>query len=107
VSAAGGVGALGLMPVPLLRRELRRARELAPGRPLAVNLLMPFVKAEHVAVCTSERPSVAALFCGYSPPLRGRPRPAPRQRTAGGCHDREDQNEKRATRSVQRVRRRR
>lgn len=65
VSAAGGLGTLGILPAPLLRRELRRAREVAPGRPIAVNLLMPFVVRAHVDVCVSERPSVAVLFCGY------------------------------------------
>ena len=65
VSAAGGLGTLGILPPPVLRKELRRARERAPGRPVAVNLLMPFVVDEHVQVCLEERPAVAVLFCGH------------------------------------------
>jgi nitronate monooxygenase len=76
VSAAGGLGTLGILPPPLLRRELRRAREAAPGRPVAVNLLMPYVVPEHVDVCATERPTVAVLFCGHSRDLVTRLREA-------------------------------
>ena len=65
VSAAGALGTLGILPPALLRKELRRARERAPGRPVAVNLLMPFVVDEHVQVCVEEKPAVAVLFCGH------------------------------------------
>lgn len=65
VSAAGALGTLGILPPPLLRKELRRAREAAPHRPVAVNLLMPFVVDEHVQVCVEEKPTVAVLFCGH------------------------------------------
>ena len=65
VSAAGGLGTLGILPPELLRRELRRARDLAPGRPVAVNLLLPYAVRAHVDVCVSERPAVAVLFCGH------------------------------------------
>ena len=46
VSEAGGLGTLGIMPPPRLARELTRARELT-GRPLAINLLLPFTRDEH------------------------------------------------------------
>jgi nitronate monooxygenase len=65
VSAAGGLGTLGILPPELLRRELRRARERAPGRPVAVNLLLPYVVRGHADVCVQERPTVAVLFCGH------------------------------------------
>jgi nitronate monooxygenase len=69
VSAAGGLGTVGILPPELLRREVRVAQEMAPGRPVAVNLLMPFTTAAHVAACTELRPSVVVLFCGYDAPL--------------------------------------
>src|SRR5688500_9058273 len=69
VSRAGGLGTLGIVPPSLLRRELRTAREAAPNRPIAVNLLMPFVTRGHVDVCVDERPAVAVLFCGHDAEL--------------------------------------
>ncbi len=72
VSAAGGLGTVGILPAPLLRRELRLARDRAPGRPVAVNLLMPFVTREHAEVCAKERPPVVVLFCGFDARLVAR-----------------------------------
>jgi NAD(P)H-dependent flavin oxidoreductase YrpB (nitropropane dioxygenase family) len=72
VSAAGGLGTIGILPPPSLRRELTRARERAPDRPVAVNLLMPFVTRAHADVCAELRPSVAVLFCGHDPELVAR-----------------------------------
>jgi nitronate monooxygenase len=72
VSAAGGLGTVGILPPELLRRELLRARELAPGRPVAVNLLLPFTTAAHVDVCTDLLPSAVVLFCGYDAALVSR-----------------------------------
>jgi len=65
VSAAGGLGTIGILPAPFLSAELRTATERAPDRPVAVNLLMPFVTREHVDVCVQQRPAAATLFCGY------------------------------------------
>ena len=56
VSAAGGLGTLGILPPALMTRELARAREQTPGRPVAVNLLMPYVDRAHVELCARERP---------------------------------------------------
>jgi NAD(P)H-dependent flavin oxidoreductase YrpB (nitropropane dioxygenase family) len=72
VSAAGGLGTIGILPAPLLAAELRTATERAAGRPVAVNLLMPFVTREHVDVCVRERPAVATLFCGHDPEVVAR-----------------------------------
>jgi NAD(P)H-dependent flavin oxidoreductase YrpB (nitropropane dioxygenase family) len=76
VSHAGGLGTVGILPPGSLRRELQHAHDLAPGRPVAVNLLMPFVTREHVDVCIEVRPSVAVLFCGYDAQLVARLRSA-------------------------------
>ncbi|MDQ1650358.1 MAG: hypothetical protein QOG60_2415 [Frankiaceae bacterium] len=76
VSAAGGLGTVGILPAASLRRELRGAGERAPGRPVAVNLLMPFVTRDHVDVCVEVRPAVAVLFCGYDAQLVARLRGA-------------------------------
>ncbi|HSP38887.1 MAG TPA: nitronate monooxygenase [Frankiaceae bacterium] len=76
VSAAGGLGTVGILPPELMRREVERAREIAPGRPVAVNLLMPFTTAAHVDVCTELRPAAVVLFCGYDPGLVSRLREA-------------------------------
>lgn len=45
VSVAGGLGTVGTVPTPSLWGQLGRAREIAGDRPVAVNLLMPFVEA--------------------------------------------------------------
>jgi NAD(P)H-dependent flavin oxidoreductase YrpB (nitropropane dioxygenase family) len=65
VSSAGGLGTIGILPAPLLRAEVRQARDVCGSRPVAVNLLMPFVDRSHVDVCVGERVPVVTLFCGY------------------------------------------
>ncbi len=48
VSGAGGLGTIGILPAEHLNRELKAAREhLGPGKPLAVNLLLPFARRGH------------------------------------------------------------
>lgn len=69
VSAAGGLGTIGILPPEVLRKELNRAREAATGRPVAVNLLMPYVVRQHVDLCVELKPSVAVLFCGHDAQL--------------------------------------
>lgn len=49
VSSAGALGTLGLLSAAALRAELRAARALT-DRPIAVNLLLPFVRVAHWAV---------------------------------------------------------
>ena len=46
VSAAGGLGTIGILPPEELRREIDAARALSSG-PLAVNLLLPFARPAH------------------------------------------------------------
>jgi NAD(P)H-dependent flavin oxidoreductase YrpB (nitropropane dioxygenase family) len=66
VAAAGALGTLGLASPSALRSGIQRVREQAPGRAVAVNLLMPFVHRRHVEVCLAERVDVVALFFGGS-----------------------------------------
>lgn len=72
VSAAGGLGTIGILPPPLLAAQVHAARELAPGRPIAVNLLMPFVTREHVDVCAETKPDVVTLFAGHDAAVAAR-----------------------------------
>jgi NAD(P)H-dependent flavin oxidoreductase YrpB (nitropropane dioxygenase family) len=76
VSSAGGLGTIGILPPALLRAEVRQAREICGDRPVAVNLLMPFVDRDHVEVCLSERVPVVTLFCGYDQEVVARLRDA-------------------------------
>ena len=46
VSEAGGLGTIGILPAPYLKRSLAQARELT-APPIAVNLLPPFTRPEH------------------------------------------------------------
>jgi len=66
VSEAGGLGTIGILDPPALRRELARARELT-GRPVAVNLLLPFARAAHWEV--AREADVVITFWGR--PVRG------------------------------------
>ena len=64
VAAAGGLGTLGLAPAAQLRDSITRVRDGAADRAVAVNLLMPFVRRSHVAVCTESRIDVAVVAFG-------------------------------------------
>jgi NAD(P)H-dependent flavin oxidoreductase YrpB (nitropropane dioxygenase family) len=46
VSAAGGLGTIGILPPRHLRREIFAVRSLT-SRPVAVNLLLPFARSRH------------------------------------------------------------
>ena len=64
VAAAGGLGTLGLAPADQLRDSIRQVRDHAADRAVAVNLLMPFVRRSHVAVCVESRIDVAVMAFG-------------------------------------------
>lgn len=64
VAAAGGLGTLGLTSPEGLRAGIGRVREQAPGRAVAVNLLMPFTRRRHVEACVSAGADVVVLFFG-------------------------------------------
>src|SRR3546814_1399004 len=69
VSAAGGLGTVGIMPPGEFAAELKRTRALAGDAPFAANLLMPFVRSAHVEACLRERPNVAVMFYGFDAAL--------------------------------------
>ena len=64
VAKAGGLGTLGLSTPWQLRSSIDRVRAAAPGRAVAVNLLMHFVGRRHVEVCVDSRIDVAVLAFG-------------------------------------------
>jgi NAD(P)H-dependent flavin oxidoreductase YrpB (nitropropane dioxygenase family) len=61
VAKAGGLGTLGLMSPGQLRASIDQVRAEAPDRAVAVNLLMPFVRRNHVAVCVDARVDVVVV----------------------------------------------
>jgi nitronate monooxygenase len=76
VSGAGALGTIGLVSASKLHTEIKRARELAPGRPVAVGLLLPFTRRAHIDVCVEQRPAAAILFFGFAPAIVARLRAA-------------------------------
>jgi NAD(P)H-dependent flavin oxidoreductase YrpB (nitropropane dioxygenase family) len=68
VSAAGGLGTIGMLDPDAMRREIAAARRLT-DRPVAVNLLLPFARDPHFAAASEAE--VVVTFWG-----------APRRRTA-------------------------
>jgi nitronate monooxygenase len=61
VSAAGGLGTIGILAPDDLRREIAAARGLS-DRPLAVNLLLPFARRRHFE--EASRADVLVTFWG-------------------------------------------
>lgn len=64
VANAGGLGTLGIDTPRRLRAAVDRVREQAPGRAVAVNLLLPFVHRHHVAACVDARVDAVVLAFG-------------------------------------------
>lgn len=64
VARAGGLGTLGLVSPGRLRSAIEQVRAHAPGRAVAVNLLMPFARRSHVEVCIEHRVDVAVVAFG-------------------------------------------
>lgn len=64
VAQAGGLGTLGLVSPGRLRSAIEQVRAQAPGRAVAVNLLMPFARRSHVEVCIEHRVDVAVVAFG-------------------------------------------
>lgn len=68
VSAAGGLGTVGIMGERAFTAALAEARERAgSGRPLAANLLVPFTRRGHVEACLRARVAVVVLHGGTLP----------------------------------------
>lgn len=72
VSAAGGLGTVGMMAPRAFAAALAEARRRAPGRPVAANLLVPFVKRAHVTACIEANASLVVLHGGFAPRLTAR-----------------------------------
>jgi nitronate monooxygenase len=64
VSAAGGLGTVGIMTAPAFGAALRKARERAPGRPVAANLLVPFTRRAHVGACVDAGAALVVFHGG-------------------------------------------
>lgn len=61
VSEAGGLGTLGILPPAQLEQEIEAAKRLT-GRPIAVNLLLPFARGAHRRAV--ERADAVVTFWG-------------------------------------------
>jgi nitronate monooxygenase len=61
VSEAGGLGTIGIMAPEALQRDLAAARRLT-GRPIAVNVLLPFARRAHFEV--AEEADAVVTFWG-------------------------------------------
>jgi nitronate monooxygenase len=66
VSAAGGLGTVGMMAPRAFALALRDAHRRARGRPVAANLLVPFIRQAHVDACAEAGVSVVVLHGGCS-----------------------------------------
>lgn len=64
VSAAGALGTVGIMAARAFAGALRTAHELAPGRPVAANLLTPFARRAHVEACIAEAAALVVFHGG-------------------------------------------
>ncbi|MDD7814081.1 nitronate monooxygenase [Mycobacterium sp. CSUR Q5927] len=69
VSAAGGLGTVGLSDPRRFAAELRRAVTLAGGRPVAANLLVPFARRAHIDACITAGAALVVFHDGA--PARG------------------------------------
>jgi NAD(P)H-dependent flavin oxidoreductase YrpB (nitropropane dioxygenase family) len=72
VARAGGLGTLGTCSPAKLSDGIDHVRQEAPGRAVAVNLLMPFIRPQHVEVCVRQRIDVAVVAFGGDRELVGR-----------------------------------
>lgn len=67
VSAAGGLGTVGMMAPRAFAAALAEAHRKAPGRPVAANLLVPFIKRAHLAACLEANAALVVLHGGFAP----------------------------------------
>jgi NAD(P)H-dependent flavin oxidoreductase YrpB (nitropropane dioxygenase family) len=67
VSAAGGLGTVGMVAPRPFAAALAEARRMAGGRPVAANLLVPFLRGGHVRACIDARATPVVLHGGISP----------------------------------------
>lgn len=64
VARAGGLGTIGMRSPTQLRIAIDRVRQEAPGRAVAVNLLMPFASTAHIDACVTNHVDVAVVSFG-------------------------------------------
>lgn len=76
VSRAGGLGTLGLSSPTSFSSDLKSLRDQCGDRPFSANLLMPFVRRDHIDACLEYRPAVVSLFYGFDRQLVARLRAA-------------------------------
>jgi nitronate monooxygenase len=72
VSAAGALGTVGMMAPRAFAAALADARRRAPGRPVAANLLVPFIKRAHLQACLEAKVALVVLHGGLSLMWMGR-----------------------------------
>lgn len=72
VSAAGGLGTVGIMAPRAFAAALADARRRAGGRPVAANLLVPFTSRAHVRACVDTGAALVVLHGGLGPRLVAR-----------------------------------
>jgi NAD(P)H-dependent flavin oxidoreductase YrpB (nitropropane dioxygenase family) len=76
VSRAGGLGTVGMMAPPDFAAALAQAVRAAGGRPVAANLLAPFIRRRHVDACAEAGAALVVLHGGlprtWLERLRGR-----------------------------------
>jgi NAD(P)H-dependent flavin oxidoreductase YrpB (nitropropane dioxygenase family) len=66
VSVAGALGTVGMMGVRAFASALSGARRLARSRPVAANLLVPFIREGHVRACAEAEVALVVLHGGPS-----------------------------------------
>lgn len=64
VSAAGGIGTLGLHDVSVWSEVIDQTKALAGGHPISVNLLLPYAREKHVDTVIRQQIPIATLFWG-------------------------------------------
>jgi nitronate monooxygenase len=72
VSAAGGLGTVGMMAPRAFAAALREAGRRAADRPVAANLLVPFIRQAHVDACAEANVALVVLHGGLSQRWVGR-----------------------------------
>jgi nitronate monooxygenase len=72
VSAAGALGTVGMMAPRAFAAALADARRRAPGRSVAANLLIPFIRRAHLHACLEAKAALVVLHGGLSLTWMGR-----------------------------------
>jgi nitronate monooxygenase len=66
VSAAGALGTVGILPPEHFVQALATANEIAGGKPIAANLLVPFARRAHVQACSQNHIRLVVLHGGFN-----------------------------------------